>query len=217
MITKLDAAKRQLEIAIKLYFEQVDKFSCYALAAASREITDDLFAARRDEIIARELRRVPDPTKVRLSVREELKLRIRPEYLGDVMVGVRGLQNFLKHANKDPDGTIEEIEDTRLAVLLITAIRNYALLDQIWTPPMCRFFFWYAVKFPDHVDELDNRELEAAIRTLRREMNIIGEEIVLQAFLTALQQEAPHLFPAKAGLGAKGAVKLRVPPIEECR
>jgi hypothetical protein len=42
MITKIEAAERQLDTVIKLFFENIDHLSSYTLAAASREITDDL-------------------------------------------------------------------------------------------------------------------------------------------------------------------------------
>lgn len=54
MISKIDAAKRQLDTAIKLFFENVDPISSYALAAASLEITDDLFSKNKDDILRRE-------------------------------------------------------------------------------------------------------------------------------------------------------------------
>jgi hypothetical protein len=42
MITKGQAAEHQLDTAIRLFFENIDHLSSYTLAAASREITDDL-------------------------------------------------------------------------------------------------------------------------------------------------------------------------------
>ena len=42
MITKIQAAEHQLDTAIRLFFENIDHLSSYTLAAASREITDDL-------------------------------------------------------------------------------------------------------------------------------------------------------------------------------
>jgi hypothetical protein len=67
MITKLDAAERQLNTAIRLFFENRDHLSSYTLAIASREVTDDLIQDRYSEIYQREFARVGDPLKVRLS------------------------------------------------------------------------------------------------------------------------------------------------------
>ena len=50
MVTKIEAAERQLDTAIKLFFENVDLLSPYTLAVASRELTDDLISKRKDEI-----------------------------------------------------------------------------------------------------------------------------------------------------------------------
>ncbi len=72
MITKTDAAERQLNTAIRLFFENRDHLSSYALAVASREVTDGVIKSRRSELYQRELARVGDPLKVRLSYWEEI-------------------------------------------------------------------------------------------------------------------------------------------------
>jgi hypothetical protein len=63
MITKTDAAERQLNTAIRLFFENRDHLSSYALAVASREVTDGVIQSRRSELYQRELARVGDPQK----------------------------------------------------------------------------------------------------------------------------------------------------------
>jgi len=74
MVTKIEAAEKQLDTAIKLFFENVDHLSCFTLAAASREITDDLCEKRMNEIYRSELERLGDPQKVRLSFRDEMEI-----------------------------------------------------------------------------------------------------------------------------------------------
>lgn len=78
MITKLDAAERQLNTGIQLFFENRDHLSSYALISASREITDDLIKKRSREIFQNESARLGDPMKVRLSFREEFRDRLKP-------------------------------------------------------------------------------------------------------------------------------------------
>ncbi len=104
MITKTDAAERQLDTAIRLFFENRDNLSSYALAIASREVTDDLIQSRYSELYQRELARVGDPLKVRLSYREHFKDFIKPEFYKDFLKLDRKWQNFLKHADHDPGG-----------------------------------------------------------------------------------------------------------------
>jgi len=67
MITKIDAAEQQLNTAIRLFFENRDHLSSYALAVASREVTDGIAKRRYSELYQRELARVGDPLKIRLS------------------------------------------------------------------------------------------------------------------------------------------------------
>ena len=85
MITKTDAAERQLNTAIRLFFENRDHLSSYALAVASREVTDDVIQSRYSELYQRELARVGDPLEVRLSYRDEIELRIKPEFYKDFL------------------------------------------------------------------------------------------------------------------------------------
>jgi len=80
MITKLEAAESQLNSSIRLFFENRDHLSSYTLALASREITDDLLDRKRDQTFQKEVARLGDPMKVRLSFREEFRDIIKPEH-----------------------------------------------------------------------------------------------------------------------------------------
>jgi hypothetical protein len=77
MITKIQAAEKQLDTAIRLFFENIDHLSCYTLAAASHEITDDLCEKKKGELFQAELARVGDPQKVRLHFRDEFRIHQR--------------------------------------------------------------------------------------------------------------------------------------------
>ncbi|MGC1361272.1 MAG: hypothetical protein WA419_12585 [Silvibacterium sp.] len=148
MITKTDAAERQLNTAIRLFFENRDHLSSYALAIASREVTDDVIQSRYSELYQRELARVGDPQKVCLSYREELKVLIKPDFYKDFLTLDRKWQNFLKHADRDPDAEIEPLTTKQLALVILTAMRNYFLLTRHATIEMKTFFVWIAVAEP---------------------------------------------------------------------
>jgi hypothetical protein len=148
MITKMDAAERQLNTAIRLFFENRDHLSSYALAVASREVTDDVIQSRCSELYQRELARVGDPQKVRLSYREEWKILIKDEFHNDFQKLDRKWQNFLKHADRDPDAEIEPFTTKQLVLIISFAIRNYTLLTQRWTAEMATFFAWFVVAEP---------------------------------------------------------------------
>lgn len=148
MITKTDAAERQLNTAIRLFFENRDQLSSYALAIASRDITDGVIKSRRSELYQRELARVGNPLKFLLSYREYLEALVKPDFYRDFLRLDRKWQNFLKHADKDPDAEIEPFTTRVLTMVIIFAIRNYVLLTQHWTTEMVTFFAWFALAEP---------------------------------------------------------------------
>lgn len=148
MITKTDAAERQLNTAIRLFFENRDHLSSYTLAVASREVTDGVIETRRSELYQRELARTGDPLKVLLSHREEFELLIKPEFYKDFLARYHKWQNFLKHADEDPDAEIEPFKAKVLALVIMLAIKNYVLLTQHWTTEMATFFAWFVVAEP---------------------------------------------------------------------
>jgi len=148
MITKIDAAEQQLNTAIRLFFENRDHLSSYALAVASREVTDGIAKRRYSELYQRELARVGDPLKIRLSYQEELKILVKPGFFKDFQRIDRKWQNFLKHADKDPETEIESFKTKLLALVIIWAIKNYVLITQYLTIEMKIFFVWFAVAEP---------------------------------------------------------------------
>lgn len=168
MITKTDAAERQLNTAIRLFFENRDHLSSYALAVASREVTDGVIQSRNSELYQRELARVGDPLKVRLSYWEELNNLIKPEFFKDFLKIDHKWQNFLKHAKTDPGEEIEPVRTKHLALVIMFAIKNYVLLTQQMTIEMKIFFAWFAVAEPQLVESaLEDVMTNKAIAEMR--------------------------------------------------
>jgi hypothetical protein len=176
MITKTDAAERQLNTAIRLFFENRNHLSSYALAVASREITDALIQRRRSELYQRELARVGDPLKVRLSYWEEMNILIdkdkfdknfKDKFDMNFATLHNKLQNFLKHAKTDPDAEIEPFTTKQLALVILTAITNYTLLTQHWTAEMATFFAWFVVAEPQLIKSEPENVMTKAIAEMR--------------------------------------------------
>jgi len=88
-ITKLDAAERQLLEAIRLFFEERDPVCVHTLAAAAVGVLDDL---ARSKGMSRPLRD---------------SARIAPEHRNDWIAAINAAQNFFKHADRDPDASLE--------------------------------------------------------------------------------------------------------------
>jgi hypothetical protein len=165
MISKIQAAENQLDTAIRLFFENLDHLSSYTLAAASREITDDLCEEKKDEIFRAELARVGDPLKVRLSFREEFRIHIKDQYYKQATRLSRRIQNFLKHADTDADEQIADISTKQLALVILFAIKNFILIEKRWTPAMSIFVSWFAAANPKYikVDAPKNESFEKVI------------------------------------------------------
>jgi hypothetical protein len=89
-IPKLEAAHRQLQCAIELWFLDKDEVSVHTLLAAAYQIIDDVNEKRgnlRDNLFR------PD--------------KIKPEYHRQWADMIRAPSNFFKHADRDPEGKIE--------------------------------------------------------------------------------------------------------------
>ena len=198
MVTKIGAAEKQLDTAIKLFFENVDHLSAYTLAAASSEITDDLCGRRENELFLSELERVGDAKKVRLSFRYEMGILVKSEYLKHAMDLIRKPQNFLKHADKDPNGQMEEISVEKLALCIVFAIKNFVLLEKRWTPAMSLFFCWFAAKNPQYLLKDRNDDFEHQIMNITKEIYNLEGEQAFHRFYEGLKQNAPYLFPQKS-------------------
>jgi hypothetical protein len=150
MIKKIDAAERQLNTSIRLFFENRDRLSSYTLTAASREITDDLIGKRNGEVFQRELARLGNPMKVRLSFREEFCNIIKPEHYNEAVQLIRKWQNFLKHADKDPDGEMDDLRPESLALNIMFACWNFRLLSNRITGEMTTFLVWFYSGHPEY-------------------------------------------------------------------
>jgi hypothetical protein len=148
MITKMQAAEQQLDMAIRLFFENIDHLSSYTLAAASREITDDLCAKKKSEIFQAELSRLGGPLEVRLSFRQEMEIFIKDEHYKDAMKLFRARQNFLKHADKDSDSETGDLSVDELALVILFGIQNFRLLEKRLTPAMFIFIQWFGAAKP---------------------------------------------------------------------
>jgi hypothetical protein len=87
--TKMDAAKRQLRTAIRLWFKDGDPVSIHTLAAAAHEIIHTLYR--------------------RKGLNDLLfdSSRIKDEFRSEWAKSIKKAPTFFKHAQHDPDGEIE--------------------------------------------------------------------------------------------------------------
>ena len=104
-LTKLDIARRQLAVAIRLFFDDRDAISVHTLAANAWEIVDVLCKKREVDSFSRHAREnLPDGKSLRRDF-------INQPY-----------RNFFKHADEDPEGTIDGFSDDKNDHILFLAV-----------------------------------------------------------------------------------------------
>ncbi len=130
VVTKLDAAREQLDTAIQLFFREEAHVSQHTLLGAAHGVLRDVAASRG---IKKSFKDSP------LIVESE-----RASYLKAVHLP----QNFFKHADKDPNNRIA-FRHKLMPLLALDAIVLWSALDQEPTYPMRVLLMWIQLEFPD--------------------------------------------------------------------
>ena len=145
-ITRLEAARRQIETAIGLYFENGDEVSIHTLSAAAHSIVEAL------------CKKAGRPQMFKDAMLET----IRPEHRKTVNNLMRRPQNFFKHA-----GTmqVDEIEFARGADdwVLYDATLGYQLLCGKVPDAMLAYRAWFLAQ---HADLIQSPAEQALINEL---------------------------------------------------
>ena len=131
-VTKLSAARRQLETAIELHFTAKDPISAHTLAAAAYGLVQGVNASRGGTIMVKDLwQLLDDPADV-----DEFRRHInRPD-------------NFLKHADRDPNAQYT-LDRQWTEALLVDASRQYYLLTGEYPPLLAVACIWFVVCHPE--------------------------------------------------------------------
>jgi hypothetical protein len=131
-IGKLDAARRQLSVSIRLFFEQRDVIAIHTLAAAAHQILSDL-AAKRGQGILGIIKNNPF---------------LRPEKKTEWRKLVNSAQNFFKHADHDP-AEILEFRSAATAFFLVDAVQIYHQLTGELPIEQNVYLGWFHLTYPD--------------------------------------------------------------------
>jgi hypothetical protein len=132
-VTKLEAAKQQIETAIKLWLSDGCPIAIHTLAAAAHQILHDLGKRRGKPTAIRGLPGVLPAQKKQLS-----RLLNNPE-------------NFFKHADNDP-GAVLHFNPHSSALLLFDAVNTYKQLTQKTVILFEAFNAWMIVQCPNLLD-----------------------------------------------------------------
>lgn len=141
-ISKLDAARRQLESAIRLFFRNGDPIAIHTLAGGARGLLRDL--AHRD---GRETR-----------LDQLLSEGIRPEHLSKVRSMLVEAQNFFKHANRDADALFD-FNPATTEYLLWDCCLIYEDLTEQQLPLLAVMRVWFGLAHLDAVSAETRSEI----------------------------------------------------------
>lgn len=148
VITKLEAAHRQLVMAIRLYFDDEDLASVHTLACAAREIYEKHCKATGVD-----------------RMFEKIEAANPDRQTKELWAILNGARNFLKH----PEPTLDleaalELTDGMNAHLLFVACYDCAMLCEADQPPEVQAFsLWFlATQFPTEDEATDNDAIDAA-------------------------------------------------------
>lgn len=142
-ISKEQAAIRQLNEAIRLFFERRDMLAVHTLTGAAMQILMDL----------------GKPRGLVSPIRSERM--IKAEYLAEWNRALNATQNFLKHADRDPTDLHKFVEEGtvfRLAEALELGIKVLGTLQREWAA----FRGWFAFAYPDLIRPEVLKEFRAA-------------------------------------------------------
>jgi hypothetical protein len=131
-IGKLEAARRQLETAIKLYFHYSDPISIHTLSAAAYNV---LRAINKDH------------GGTPMFAKEFLVQHIAPGQEKHVMSQVNEAENFFKHADRDPDKVLH-FKLFLTEIFLLDACGKYHDLTGELVPVFQVFFYWVIIHHP---------------------------------------------------------------------
>lgn len=137
-LSKIEVASRQLDTAIKLFFNAGDIVSVHTLAAASANVFADILDNMGE-------------TSWRKQIIEEHDGKLTEKQVKDIL---REAQNFFKHADRDPDKTFEFPETYNDHVMLIATLEERLLLKnsdnkRTLSIPGIVFQTWYMARKPD--------------------------------------------------------------------
>jgi hypothetical protein len=133
IVTKLDAAKRQLEKAMQLYFANDDPVSIHTLTAAAYNILRDVSKQKGVEP---------------MLIKGLLLDLVTPEHRGTFWDKVVEAENFFKHADRDAEASLEFNPDTTELMMFDAGIQYQKLAEEL--PPLFLVYrMWCAVKYPN--------------------------------------------------------------------
>lgn len=150
-VSKIDAAKSQLNTAINLLFSEGDPVSIHTLTCASLQILHDHFG---DDQSVFDNNLIIHP--------KTASKNIKPDYIKEFINKSRNPANFFKHAKEDLKKGANKIEFNPQSThfFILEAIRCLNILDKSFYSPECRIFdVWFKLKNFNGLTDEEKKEL----------------------------------------------------------
>ncbi|MFA5391781.1 MAG: hypothetical protein WC331_10215 [Candidatus Omnitrophota bacterium] len=135
ILSKRDVAEKQLDTAVRLFFQDEDPVSTHTLAAAAHDILEVLTRGVRD-----------------FDILSEVSL-IKPEKKKEVIKIFKKAQNFFKHASRDVSKTIK-FAPFHTEAILFDCVRMYIHLTKQKTPEVHAYHMWFIMRYPQYFNYL---------------------------------------------------------------
>jgi len=134
-INKIEAAKRQLDTAIIMFFEKKDPLAVHTLACAAYDMLRNLAGNKTSQ----KLQTIKDNTVISANQKKDWQQELNNP------------QNFLKHADKDPNGILDFFPEIT-QYFLSDACNLYRHITTDITNPMIIYTGWFFTKNPNFLN-----------------------------------------------------------------
>ena len=157
-LDKPEAARRQIDAAIRMLFSGEDPVAIHTLAMAGFRVLRDL--AKHAESPMESL----------------IDSRLKPDKKAKLWRRINSLSNFLKHADKDPDEIHAPVEEEINDVVLLLAVQYYQDLGYQPTHEMLILRAWCMVFYPEFLLPNTNPQLLKMVKALDADRNLPRDE-----------------------------------------
>src|SRR5712691_7914594 len=125
-ISKLDAARRQLETAVRLYFSAADPVSIHTLTSAAHELLAGVNRTRGGPAM----------------IEDSLLQWVKPDKVADARRRLRAAANFFKHADRDAEET-HVFSPSQTEMRLFDAREAYRSITGELVPILAVYRLWF--------------------------------------------------------------------------
>ena len=146
-ISKLDAAKRQLETAIQIFFKSGDIVSIHTLAYAAHTLLYDLGKTQN----------------IQSLLKDQFVSIIKPDKKDEIINKLNKSANFFKHADRDSSDT-HEFNSFETELFILDGVLMYTYLTKEWPPILHIYRSWYFLEHPEHLLDGPEKNTASALR-----------------------------------------------------